>query len=179
MKAPLAALVMSAGCFSAGGALTFNSALSDNSVRRVGGNVHIGSFSEIVEDRLIGSLFYSRDLGPLGGSSNALAAWGARISSIGLGARPGFYVKSAYGQNDDLTQQEASSVIFGAGASFGRMRDGVRGRGYAGLSVGLVFHRQRQETIDHAETGYFLGVELSIDAGFDLIGPMFETADDD
>ena len=179
MKATLAVLVMSTGCFSAGGALTINSALSDSSVRRVGGNAQIGSFTEIVEDGLVGSLFYSRDLGPLGGSSNALAAWGARIASIGTGLVPGFYVMGAYGQNDELTQQEASSVIFGAGASFGRMRPGVRGRGYAGLSVGIVFHRQRQETVDHDEIGQFVGVEVSVAAGFDLIGPMFAAADFD
>jgi len=177
MKA-LALVVMSAGCFSAGGGLTINSALGDSPVRRVGGSVHLGSFTEIVEDRLVGSLFYSRDLGPLGGSSNALAAWGGRISSIGRGLGPGFYVMGAYGQNDELTQQEASSVIAGAGVSFARMRPAVHGRGFAGLSVGVVFHRQRQETVDHAATGHFLGLELSVDAGFDLIGPMFATDDD-
>jgi hypothetical protein len=171
-------LVMSTGCFSAGGALTFNTALSDSPVRRVGGSVHVGSFTEIVEDRLVGSLFYSRDLGPLGGSSNSLGAWGARITSIGRGAPPGFYVMGAYGQNDDLTQQEASSVIFGAGVSFASIRTGVRGRGYAGLTVGLVFHRQNQETVDHAETGQFLGLEIGVDSGFDLIGPMFASDDD-
>jgi hypothetical protein len=179
MKAPLAVLVMSAGCFSAGGALTINRALSDSPVRRVGGHAHVGSLTEIVEDRLVGSLFYSRDLGPLGGGANALAAWGARITSIGRGAIPGFYAMAAYGQNDELTQQEASTVIAGAGASFARMRPGVRGRGFAGLSAGLVFHRARQETIDHDETGYFLGLEVTVDVGFDLIGPMFATADDD
>ncbi len=172
-------VVMSTGCFSAGGTVAFNTALGDSPVRRVGGNVRVGSLSEVVEDRLVGQLFYSRDLGPLGDSSNALVAWGAKLTTIGTGAFPGFYVTGAYGQNDELTQAEASSVIAGAGVSYGRMRPGVRGRGYAGLSVGLVFHRQRQETAGHGETGHFLGFAISVDTGFDLIGPMFRTTDDD
>ncbi|MBA3453099.1 MAG: hypothetical protein H0T42_08400 [Deltaproteobacteria bacterium] len=179
MKATLAALVLSAGCFSAGGGLSINGALGDSPVRRIGGHVQVGTFTEVVEDRLVGSLFYSRDLGALGDQSNALAAWGARLSTIGRGLLPGLYVTGAYGQNDELTQQEASTVVVGAGASFARMRPGVTGRGYAGLSLGVVFHRQRQETIDHAAIGHFLGVELTVHAGFDVIGPMFATEDDD
>lgn len=172
-------VVMATGCFSAGGTVAFNTALDDSAVRRVGGNVRVGSFSEVVEDRLIGQLFYSRDLGPLGDSSNALVAWGAKLTTIGTGSFPGFYAMGAYGQNDALTQAEASSVIAGAGVSYGRMRPGAHGRGFAGLSAGLVFHRQRQETGNHGETGHFLGLAISVDAGFDLIGPMFRTTADD
>lgn len=174
----LFAVVMSTGCFSAGGGLAVNTALSDSPVRRVGGHVQIGSFTEVVEDRVVGQLFYSRDLGALGDGANALVAWGARITTLGRGLMPGFYVMGAYGQNDDLTQKEASTVIAGAGASFGRMRPGARGRGYAGLSLGLVFHRQRQETIDQDGIGHFVGLQLSVDAGFDLIGPMFGADED-
>jgi len=176
---PVALVVMSTGCFSAGGTVAFNTPLGDSPVRRVGGNVRVGSFSEVVEDRMIGQLFYARDLGPLGDSSNALVVWGAKLTTIGTGLLPGFYAMGAYGQNDELTQAEASSVIAGAGVSYGRMRPGVRGRGYAGLSVGLVFHRQRQETAAGGEIGYFLGLELTVDAGFDLIGPMFRTTTTD
>jgi hypothetical protein len=178
MKALTAVLVLSTGCFSAGGALSVNAALSDSPVRRVGGHVRLGTFTEVVEDQVVGSLFWSRDLGGLGDGSNALVAWGARVSTIGRGALPGFYVMAAYGQNDDLTQQEASTVVAGAGVSFARMRPGVRGRGFAGLSVGLVYHRQRQETIDQAGIGHFLGLEVTVDAAFDLIGPMFASDDD-
>jgi len=178
MKAPLAVLVMSTGCFSVGGSLAIHSALSDSPVRRVGGHLEVGTLTEVVEDRVVGSLFWSRDLGALGDGSNALDAWGARITTISRGVIPGFYVMGAYGQNDDITQQEASTVIGGAGVAYGRMRPGNRGRGYAGVSLGLVFHRQRQETIDQDETGHFLGVQLGVQGGFDLIGPMFATDDD-
>lgn len=172
MTVRAAALVMLAGCFSAAGGGGVNLSVGDESVRRFQGHIQLGSFTEIVEDRAVGSLFYNRDFGDLG-----VHQWGAQLMTIGSGAKPGLYLVGAYGQNDNAFRQEASSLLAGAGISYGRMRPGTRGRGYSAIALGLVFHRERQEALDASITAAdFLGLEVTVHAAFDLLGPMFATS---
>jgi hypothetical protein len=171
MRIRAAALVMLAGCFSAAGGGAINVSVGDGPVRRASGHIQLGTFTEIVEDRAVGSLFYNRDFGPLG-----VHAWGAQILTMNSGLRPGLYLVGAYGQKDDALRRQASTVIAGAGIAYGQMRPGTRGRGFTGASLGLVFHRERQEMAGAPLIGEFFGLELTIHAAFDLIGPMFATS---
>lgn len=169
----VAALVAAAGCVSAGATAALNTGLSDGPVRRVSGALQVGTFTEIAEDRLVGQLFYSRGVPPLGANSNSMGAWGARIASLSRGRLPGLYVSGAYGQHDSRTQPDATSVTGSLGVSYGWMHQGTVGRTWRGITLGLTGSRVRQETVDGNQPGYFLGFELGIVAGFDLLGPMF------
>ena len=178
MFRPVAALLLTASCVSIGGSARFHHAVTDSPVRRGAGQVQVGTFTEIVQDEAIGTLFYSRDVGPLGERSEALGAWGARLSTLSRGTRPGLYLSGAYGQNDDATQPRATSYIGGAGITYGTAKQGVRGRAFGGASLGLVVHRQRQETVDQNQIGWFVGIELGFLAAFDLFGPLYATPDE-
>lgn len=175
----LVVLAASAGCVSVGGSANTSTAVSDSPVRRVGGGLHIGTHAEIVEDALVGQLFYLRGFPALGMRSNVMGAWGARITSLPRGRLPGFYAMGAYGQNDDRTQPTATSLIGGLGVSYSWMHQGRRGRTWRGLSLGFVGSRTHQETVDDGRPGFFLGIELGVTAGFDILGPMFGRDRDD
>ncbi len=94
----IAALVVLSGCVSIGGGTTLNLALDDSPVRRGGGSYEIGNLVEIVETELVGQLFYARDLGPLGARSEALGAWGGRLTKTQGHGLPGLYLQGAYGR---------------------------------------------------------------------------------
>jgi hypothetical protein len=178
MLARLAVLVSLAGCISVGGGAAVNAALTDSPVRRFGGQVHIGSFTEIVHARVVGQLFHQRDLGALGNRSSSIGMWGARVTSLPHGRLPGFYLTGAWGENDEVGEPEGSSVLVGAGVSYSSIRPTSRMRAWTGVSLGVVFRRCRQELIDDGEPGYFLGLELGVTAGLDVLGPMFVPGDD-
>jgi hypothetical protein len=164
---------MSTGCLAVGGSAAANAAVGDSPVRRLGGAFHIGPIGELAEERVFLQLQYTRDLGPLGLESNALGAWGARVSTIGSGRVPGFYVHGAYAQNNARSQPDATSIIAGIGLNYGAMVPGVRGRVYRAASAGLVFHRSHQATVDEGRAGTFLGIEVTFTVGFDSLGPLF------
>lgn len=173
MKAACA-LVLS-GCISIGGGTTFNVALDDSPVRRAGASYEIGNFVEIVEGELVGQLFYTRDLGPLGARSEALGSWGGRFSRTQGNGLPGLYVQGAYGQNDDVTQSYARLHTAGAGVMFARHDPQLRGRMWTALRAGLVYHRQHQLTANDGRVGHFLGIEVGINLAYDFFGPMYST----
>ena len=104
--------------------------------------------------------------------------WGASITSLPHAGLPGFYVTGAWGENDAVGEPESSSVIAGAGVSYSVMRPTTYARTWTGASLGIVLRRCRQDLIDGGEPGYFLGLELGVTAGLDVLGPMFTEADD-
>ncbi|MGE0400533.1 MAG: hypothetical protein AB7T06_27735 [Kofleriaceae bacterium] len=166
-------LLLLSGCISIGGGTALNVGIDDSPVRRVGGSYEIGNLVEIVEDRLVGQLFFARDLGPLGARSEALGAWGGRLSSTQGHGLPGLYVQGAYGQNDDIDQSYARLVMIGAGVAYARHDAKARGRIWTALRTGLVYHRQHQLTTNGGEVGHFLGLEITVNVGYDVLGPMF------
>jgi hypothetical protein len=170
MKSVLALLVVLSGCISVGGATAVNVALDESPLRRVGGSYEIGNLVEIVEDELVGQLFYARDAGPL--KSNALGTWGSRLTSTQRRGLPGLFVQGAYGKNDE-NQFPAQLLMIGAGVAYVRHRPVWRGRLWAAFRGGIVYHRQRQVSTNSNDVGHFLGLELAIDVGFDLLGPMY------
>jgi len=178
MIARLGVLVLLTGCLSVGGGAAVNAAITDSPVRRVGGQVHLGSFTEIVRDRLVGQLFYQRDLGALGDRSSSIGMWGARVTSLPHAGLPGFYLTGAWGENDAVGEPESSSVLVGAGVSYSMIRPTTYARTWTGISLGVVLRRCRQDMIDDGEPGYFLGLELGLTAGLDVLGPMFSSTDD-
>jgi hypothetical protein len=173
VKLVLATLVAVSGCISLGGGTAFNVALDDSPVRRVGGSLEIGNLVEIVEDELVGQLFHARDLSPLGARSEALGAWGGRLTRTQGRGLPGLFVQGAYGQNDDRTQSYARLVTAGAGVAFVRHDAKTRGRVWTAMRAGLVYHRQHQLTTNSGMVGHFLGFEVAINIGYDLFGAMY------
>lgn len=169
----LGVAVLTSGCLSVGGGTTINVALDDSPVRRAGGSYELGNFVEIVEDRLVGQLFYARDLGPLGARSEALGAWGGRLTSTQGHGLPGLFLQGAYGQNADQTQSYARLVTVGAGVVFARHDRLSRARMWTAIRAGLVYHRQHQKTTRDGEVGHFVGLEIAVNLGADLLGPMF------
>lgn len=169
----IATLVVLSGCVSIGGGTTLNLALDDSPVRRGGGSYEVGNLVEIVENELVGQLFFARDLGPLGARSEALGSWGGRLTRTQGHGLPGLYVQGAYGQNDDVTQSYARLVMAGVGVVFARHDPKIRGRVWTAIRAGLVYHRQHQLTTNDDEVGHFLGLEIGLGFGFDLIGPMY------
>lgn len=162
-----------AGCISIGGSGSVHAALTDATVRHGGGALHVGSFTEVVEDRLVLQLLYSRDLGPLGGQAEAIGAFGLRVSSIGADGGPGVYAMTSYGKRAAADGPLASTVIAGAGISYSAMHPGEHGRMWAGLALGVVYHRERQVNVDGGRPGQFVGLELTAIGGFDSLGPMY------
>ena len=179
MLARLAVLVLLTGCLSVGGGAAVNAALTDSPVRRLGGHVSVGSHTEIVEDRLVGQLFYSRDLGALGRRSNAVGMWGARLTSVPHAGLPGFYATAAWGENDDVGEPAGASIHAAAGVSYSVIRPTQRARTWTGVSLGIAFRRCWQDLIADGEPGYFLGLELAVTAGLDVFGPMFTEGGDE
>lgn len=173
MKAVLPLLLASSGCLSLGGGAALNVGADDSPVRRVGGTYEIGNLVEIVEDEIVGQLFYARDLGPLGGRSDALGSWGGRLTRTQGDGLPGLYLQAAYGQNDDASQAEARLVMIGAGVAYVRHDPMGRARTWTSISAGIAYHRQRQVTIDDNHVGHFLGLDISLHFGFDVLGPMY------
>lgn len=169
MKSTLALFAcVSAGCLSAGGGAAFHFAVDDSPVRRVAGGYEIGNFVEIVEDKVAGQLFYAKDLPPLGDRSEALGAWGGRITGGPL------YVEAAYGQNDDVDQPYARLVRIGAGVAYARFdRVSKNVRTWTSIDAGLVYHRAEQESTNDGKPGHFLGLGVSIHIGVATFGPMF------
>jgi hypothetical protein len=167
-----ALIALTSGCVSLGGGTTVNVALDDSPVRRVGGTYEIGTLVEVVENELVGQLFYTRDLGPLGKSS-ALRSWGARLTKTQGRGLPGFYLQGAYGQNDE-TQSPAELWMIGAGVAFARHDDSRRGRIWTAIRGGLVYHREHQLQTNLDEVGHFLGLEIAVNVGFDILGPMYD-----
>lgn len=172
MKAVVALSLAASGCMSLGGGTTLNAAIDDSPVRRVGGTYEIGNLVEIVEGELVGQLFYARDLGPLGDRSEALGSWGGRITRSQRDGLPGLYVQGAYGQNDDRTQSYARLVMIGAGVAFVRHDATLRGRTWTAITAGLAYHAQHQLTTNDGY-GHFLGLEIAVHFGIDLLGPMY------
>lgn len=178
MLARLAALVVLTGCLSVGTGAAVNTALTDSPVRRLGGHVSIGSHAEIVEDRLVGQLYYSKDLGALGRRANAIAMWGARLTSLPHAGLPGFYATAAWGENDDVGEPAGESLHAAVGVSYSVIRPTQRARTWTGISLGIAFRRCWQDLIADGEPGYFLGLELGVTAGLDVFGPMFAAGPD-
>lgn len=166
-------MVSLAGCISAGGGVTVNSALDDSEVRSAGGVLRVGTMAELAQDRAIGQLLYTREVGPLGGRANSLGLWGARITTMNRGNRPGLFAMGSYGTANEGTEMEASSLSVGAGIAYSRLAPAGRARAWTSLSVGLVYHRQRQLDVTAGARADFIGVELGFMIGLDALGPMF------
>ena len=86
---------------------------------------------------------------------------------------PGLYVEGAYGQNDEATQSYARLHMVGAGVAYARHDPKLRGRVWTALRAGLVYYRQHQLTTNNGQVGHFLGIEVAINLGYDLFGPMY------
>jgi hypothetical protein len=170
-----AVLMSLAGCISAGGGVTVNGALDDSTARSAGGVVRIGTMAELSQDRAIGQLMYTREVGPLGGRVSSIGLWGARITTMNRGNRPGLFAMGSYGSANEGTEMEASSLSVGAGIAYSRLVPAGRARAWTSLSVGLVYHRQRQLDVTAGAFGDFLGVELGFMVGLDTLGPMFRS----
>jgi len=169
----LAVLGLLAACISAGGAVTVNGAPDGSEVRSGGGVLRIGTMAELAEDRVIGQLLYSQELGPLGGRATKIGLWGARLTTMNHGRRPGLFALAGYGDAGDGTLMEASSLVLGAGIAYSRLVPAGPARTWTSVSLGLVYHRQRQLDVAAGSHGDFLGVELGFMVGFDTLGAMF------
>ncbi len=166
-------------CISISGSARTHVAIDDHEARRGSGQIQLGSLTELVADRLTMQLFYARDLGavePLEAQpSESLGVWGGRLLVLSRGRRPGLYVSGAWGEKDDVPQTRTSSAIFAVGAAYAVMRSGTgAGRALAGVTLGLVGHRQRHAAITNDEPAYFLGIELGFVAGLDALGPLWD-----
>ncbi|MDX2088723.1 MAG: hypothetical protein SFX73_12780 [Kofleriaceae bacterium] len=168
--APLLSL---AGCISAGGGVAVNHALDDSEVRPAGAVLRVGTMAELAQDRAIGQLLYTREIGPLGGRANSVGLWGARITTMNRGNRPGVFAMGSYGSANEGSEMEATSLALGAGIAYSRIVPAGRARAWTSLSVGLVYHRQRQLDVSGGALGDFFGLELGFMVGLDTLGPMF------
>ncbi|MFN0248593.1 MAG: hypothetical protein ACKV2T_17000 [Kofleriaceae bacterium] len=170
MKLAVVSIVALSGCLTVGGNTAVNVALNDSPLRRIGGAYEIGNLVEIVEDELAGQLFYAREKGPL--RSRALGTWGGRLTSTQRSNLPGLFLQGSYGQNDEM-QFPAQLVMIGAGVAYVRHYPAWRGRLWTAFHAGVVYHRQRQVSTNSNAVGHFVGFELALHVGFDLIGPMY------
>jgi hypothetical protein len=166
-------LLVMTGCISIAGGTTFNTALNDSPVRRAGASYEVGNLVEIVEDELVGQMFYTKDLAPLGARSEAIGSWGARLTRTQGAGLPGLYVEAAYGQNDDAVQSFARLHMAGAGVAYARHDPRLHGRVWTALRAGVVYYRQHQLTTNSGQVGHFLGIEVGINLGYDVFGPMY------
>lgn len=168
----IAAASLVSGCISIGGGTALNVSVDGSTVRRVGGAFEVGNFVEIVEDRVVAKAFYEVGFAPLGARSGAVDSVGALVASTQRRGLPGLYVTGAYGEND-TDQHEARLAMFGAGVVYARHDARLGGRVWTAIRGGLAYHRQRQLTANAGEVGHFLGLEITVDVGYDVLGPMF------
>ena len=164
--ATLCAAATLAGCVSVGGGPAVHTALTDSRLRRAGGALYVGTFAELVEDRAALQLLYAHEFGPLNAD---LGTWGARLTGIG---KPGWYALGTYGQRAGGDSAPASLLVLGAGVTLSSTGAALRGRWWSGVSLGAVYHRQRQENIDMDRHGHFLGLAIEVNSGFSILGPM-------
>lgn len=129
--------------------------------------------AELVEDRAIGQLLYARESGPLGDRATPIGLWGARLTTINHGRRPGLFFAASYGRAHEGTPAEAASLALGAGIAYSRLVTAGPARAWLSLQLGVVYHRQHQLDVDGGARGDFVGLELGFMAGVDSLGAMF------
>ncbi|MGN6110445.1 MAG: hypothetical protein ACTHU0_35405 [Kofleriaceae bacterium] len=147
------------------------------------GNLGLGGWFAIRRQVVI-DLHNGYELGPLGRRSNWLLTLGGRVTTRSHGWRPGYYGALLGGFNQPASEDRkagpsARAVRAGLGVAWTSFteEDGVLGpAGYASALLGVAYHHQEQS---HLGAGDFLGIELTLVAGGDLLFALGEGTKDD